>query len=41
MTHALTAPRGWEWFNGVRGEPWFAECIERAKKLDEQWPEEK
>lgn len=40
MTYALTAPRGWEWFNGVRGEPWFAEYVERAKALDVQWPEE-
>ena len=31
--YALIAPRGWEWFNSVRGEERFKEYIEFAKKL--------
>ena len=31
--YALTAPRGWEWFNSVRGEERFKEYIEQARKI--------
>jgi len=33
MYYGLTAPRGWEWFNSVRGEERFKEYVERAKKM--------
>ena len=33
MYYGMTAPRGWEWFNSVRGEDRFKEYVERAKKL--------
>jgi len=35
MYYGMTAPRGWEWFNPVRGEERFKKYIERAKKLTE------
>ncbi|MBQ7346343.1 MAG: sigma-70 family RNA polymerase sigma factor [Clostridia bacterium] len=35
MYYGLTAPRGWEWFNGVRNEERYKAAIERAKKLAE------
>ena len=31
--YGMTAPRGWEWFNSVRGEERFKAYIERAKNL--------
>ena len=30
------ASHGWEWLNPVRGEEWFAEAVERAKKTLEE-----
>jgi len=33
LYYAITAPRGWEWFNSVRNEDRFKEYIERAKKM--------
>ena len=33
MYYAMTAPRGWEWFNGVRNEDRFKALIDRTKKL--------
>ena len=30
---SMTAKRGWEWFNGVRGEQRFMELAEKAKNL--------
>ena len=33
MYYSITAPRGWEWFNSVRNEDRFKECVERAKKM--------
>lgn len=33
VAYCLTAPRGWEWFNSVRGEERFLEYVKRAKKL--------
>ena len=32
MHRGLTAKRGWEWFNPVRNEPFFAEYVKRAEK---------
>lgn len=31
--YGMTAKRGWEWFNSVRGEERFNEYVERARKL--------
>ncbi|MCM1054824.1 MAG: sigma-70 family RNA polymerase sigma factor [Bacteroides sp.] len=31
MYYAMTAPHGWEWFNGVRDEERFKRAVERAK----------
>ena len=31
--YALIAPRGWEWFNSVRGEERFKAYIERAREI--------
>lgn len=31
--YGMTAKRGWEWFNSVRGEERFNEYIERARRL--------
>lgn len=31
--YAMTAPRGWEWFDPVRNEERFKQYVERAKKL--------
>ncbi len=31
MHYGMTAPRGWEWFNSVRGEERFKAYIERAR----------
>lgn len=36
MYYGMTAPRGWEWFNSVRGEDRFKEYIEKAKELMEK-----
>jgi RNA polymerase sigma-70 factor (ECF subfamily) len=36
MFSGMTASHGWEWFNPVRGEEWFAEAVERAKKMLEE-----
>ena len=33
LVWALTAPRGWEWFNSVRNEERFKAYIERAEKI--------
>jgi len=33
MYHGMTAPHGWEWFNGVRNEERFKDLIRRAEKL--------
>ncbi|MBQ9134245.1 MAG: hypothetical protein IJX64_06910, partial [Clostridia bacterium] len=35
MFNAMTASRGWEWFNGVRNEDRFKALIDRAKELME------
>ena len=35
MYYGMTAPSGWEWFNGVRNEDRFIAAIERVKKLME------
>ena len=32
MYVGLTAKRGWEWFDPVRNEPFFAEYVERSRK---------
>ena len=32
MYKGLTAPRGWEWFNPARNEPFFAEYVKRSEK---------
>lgn len=34
--YGLTAPHGWEWFNGVRNEKRYAEYVEKAWKLMEK-----
>jgi len=34
--YGMTAPRGWEWFNSVRGEERFKAYIQRAKELSEK-----
>ncbi len=39
MYYAMTAPRGWEWFNDVRDEDRFKEYVERARMLMEKYPE--
>ncbi|MBQ7930949.1 MAG: hypothetical protein IJ334_08050, partial [Clostridia bacterium] len=39
MYYAMTAPRGWEWFNGIREDERFKAAIERAKALMEAYPE--
>ena len=31
LVHAVTAPHGWEWFDGVRNEAWFVEFAEKVK----------
>ena len=31
--YGMTAARGWEWFNGVRGDERFKEYIERIKRM--------
>ena len=31
--HCLTAPRGWEWFNGVRNDPRFVAAVKRAENI--------
>lgn len=36
MYYAMTAKRGWEWFNSVRGDERFIALIERARKLAEE-----
>ena len=36
MFSGMTAKSGWEWFNPVRGEDWFREAVDRAKKLLEE-----
>jgi len=36
LLYALTAHRGWEWFNSVRHEERFKEYIKRAQKLTHQ-----
>ena len=36
LLYAITAKRGWEWFNSVRDEERFKEYIERARKLTEK-----
>ncbi len=36
MVYGMTAPRGWEWFNPVRNDARFKECVETAKKLLEE-----
>ncbi|MDD6800079.1 MAG: hypothetical protein PUE85_06665 [Firmicutes bacterium] len=33
MYYAMTAPRGWEWFDSVRNEDRFKEYIEKARKM--------
>ena len=33
LFYAMTAPRGWEWFNSVRSEERFKEIVEKAQKL--------
>ena len=35
LLYAMTAPRGWEWFNKVRVEDGFKEIAEKARKLSE------
>ena len=35
LYYGMTAPHGWEWFNGVRNEERFKAAIERARKLME------
>ncbi|MCH5183984.1 MAG: sigma-70 family RNA polymerase sigma factor [Oscillospiraceae bacterium] len=35
LYYALTAPHGWEWFDGVRKEERYQQIVERAKKLME------
>ena len=32
MYRGLTAPRGWEWFDPARNEPFFAEYVKRSEK---------
>lgn len=32
LVHAVTAPHGWEWFDGVRNEDWFKDFTEKVKK---------
>ncbi len=39
MYYAMTAPHGWEWFNGVREDERFKKAVERAKALMEKYPE--
>lgn len=39
MYYAMTAPRGWEWFNGIREDERFKAAIERARILMETYPE--
>ncbi|MBQ8369950.1 MAG: helix-turn-helix domain-containing protein [Clostridia bacterium] len=39
MYRAMTAPHGWEWFNGVRDDERFKSAIERARILAETYPE--
>ena len=34
--YALTAPRGWEWFNSVRSEERFKKYIEKAREIANQ-----
>ena len=36
MFSGMTAANGWEWFNPVRGEDWFREAVDRAKKMLEE-----
>lgn len=31
LVHAVTAPHGWEWFDGVRNETWFKDFTEKVK----------
>ena len=33
LYYSITAPRGWEWFNAVRGEARFKEYVERVRKM--------
>ena len=33
LLYAITARKGWEWFNSVRNEERFKEYVERAKKM--------
>ena len=33
LLYAITAPRGWEWFNSVRNEERFKEYVERVRKI--------
>ena len=40
MYYAMTAPHGWEWFNGIREDERFQAAVERAKALMEKYPEE-
>ena len=33
LYHCITARSGWEWFNSVRNEERFKQCIDRARKI--------
>ena len=33
LFYAMTAPRGWEWFNPVRNEDRYKEYVERVRKI--------
>jgi len=37
MYNAMTAPNGWEWFNGVRNDEKFKAYIERAKVFHDEY----
>ena len=32
LAYAVTATRGWEWFDGVREKQWFKDFTEKVKK---------
>ena len=39
MYYAMTAPHGWEWFNGIRNDERFKSAVGRAKEIMEKYPE--
>lgn len=36
MSYGMTAPHGWEWFDGVRNEPRFKQILEKVLEITEK-----